>query len=113
MDLTQVHSTYSSQLTSLTTENASLKESLRISHRKVVEVESFLESDTGRCYNRLEGVLAETKLRLALAQAERDELELRWGPASRRPYLKAEEEAGNGARRALATVYRGAHNPTF
>lgn len=43
---------------------------------KLAEVESFLPSGAGRDCARMEEALAETKLRLALAEAERDELEV-------------------------------------
>ncbi|GMH87357.1 hypothetical protein TL16_g10831 [Triparma laevis f. inornata] len=76
-ELSEVHKTYSTQLSTLNEENVSLKSELKIAQHKCIEVESFLSSTPGRNYNKLEGVLAETKLRLALAQAERDELELK------------------------------------
>ena len=43
---------------------------------KLNEVESFCKTGEGRDNLRMEATLAETKLRLALAQAERDELEV-------------------------------------
>lgn len=76
-ELSEVYKTYSTQLSTLNEENVSLKSELKIAQHKCIEVESFLSSTPGRNYNKLEGVLAETKLRLALAQAERDELELK------------------------------------
>ncbi len=48
---------------------------------KLIDVESYLSSSSGQHAKRLEAELAETRLRLALAQAERDELEVRCSEA--------------------------------
>lgn len=61
-ELSEVHKTYSTQLSSLNEENVSLKSELKIAQHKCIEVESFLSSTPGRNYNKLEGVLAETKV---------------------------------------------------
>jgi hypothetical protein len=59
----------------LDTRTSSLKR-IRELESKLIEIESFMGSDKGRDATKMEAALAETKLRLALAQAERDELEI-------------------------------------
>ena len=49
---------------------------IRTMKHKLVEVESYLSSSEGRNYSKLEGRLAETKLRLVMALSERDEMEM-------------------------------------
>ena len=49
---------------------------IRTMKHKLVEVESYLCSSEGRSYSKLEGRLAETKLRLVMALSERDEMEM-------------------------------------
>ncbi|GMH56662.1 hypothetical protein TrRE_jg12942 [Triparma retinervis] len=49
---------------------------IRAMKHKLVEVESYLCSAEGREYSKLEGRLAETKLRLVMALSERDEMEM-------------------------------------
>lgn len=68
--------TLENQLSPLSSENAQLRHEIGILKNKLIEVESFVDSDNGRLLIQMENELAESKLRLADVECENDDLKV-------------------------------------
>lgn len=75
-DTTQIKKSTKIMLESAIAEKNAAQLKIRDLEHKVVEVESFLKSGNGKLTTKLEKSLCETRLQLALVQAEKDELEM-------------------------------------